>query len=280
MYVCTLAEILVYNIYICVCVYVDEINGKRDTLANARSLNTDFASLLMTVSAILDNSTDAESELDKCRNYCSSLRTSDNSDHPLFSPEDISMINNCTDFNKLFRILHWHLSWDEHSILTDIVAKCQSAKAQEEIENFDKKLAAICELEIVSNIPEYDLPSEFKKFSVVINGTYKNLTASKYEEIKDFVFKQLDTKHYVATRCIKILFHSLRLEWCVAGQAVPFMISMAYQNKDVFIKEGFVFMQIGEDTIFDNQVYSNRHAYMCMHLPSSIVYMHAYFYTV
>ena len=37
----------------------------------------------------------------------------------------------------------------------------------------------------------------------------------------------------------------------VTVQAVSFMIKMAYQKKDIFIKENFVFMQIGGDIIID-----------------------------
>lgn len=221
------------------------------TLVTTVDLNKDFSSLLATVSAILISSSNKESDLEKFKNYCSSLRISDNSSQPLFSFKDI---HKCTNFYELLRILHWHLSWDEHSILTHIVAECQSVRAQEEVENFDKKLAAICEGLVISNTPECDLPPEFKKFSVVINKPYKNLTKSKYEEIKEFIFKQLDTRHYVATQYVKVLFDSLHLEWYVTSQAVPYMISMAYQNKEAFVKEGFVFVQIGEETIFNYQV--------------------------
>ena len=161
----------------------------------------------------------------------------------------------CTDFNELLIILNWHLSWDEHSILTRIVDKCQSVKAREEIENFDKKLAEISEsLEITSCPPEDDLPPEFKKIGVIINKPFKTLSKHKYEEIKEFVFKQLDTRLYVTTSHVKVLFHPFCLEWYVSGQAVPYMINMAFQNKDAFVKEDFVFMQIGRTTIFDNQV--------------------------
>ena len=236
--------------------YVDK-TCQCDTVITTTSVTEDFRNLMVTVSTILDGSTSKDSDLEKCKNYCSSLKISDNSDQPLFSSEYISMIHECTDFTKLFRILNWQLGWDEHSILTLTVAKCQSVKAQEEVENFDKKLAAICGgLDVTSSAPEYYLPAEFEKFCVVINKPYDNLTKSEYEEIKDFIFKQLDIRHYVATRYIKVIFHflHLELEWHVAKQAAPFMIDMAYQNKDAFVKERFVYMQIGEQTIFDNQV--------------------------
>ena len=159
------------------------------------------------------------------------------------------------DFSELLLILNWHLSWDEHSILTRIVDKCRSVKAREEIENFDKKSAKISNtLEITSCAPEDDLPPEFKKICVIINKPIIILTKRRYEEIKEFVFKQLDTRLYVATSHIKVLYRPFRLEWYVTGQAVPYMINMAFQNKDAFVKEDYVFMQIGRTTIFDNQV--------------------------
>ena len=224
-------------------------------LATVTSLSADFKDLVLTISAILDNSANKESDLKKCKIYCSSLRTSDNSDQPLFSFEDFSLIYECTSFSELLVILNWHLSWDEHSILTHIVDKCQSDKAREEVENFDKKLMEISEsLEITSSTPGDDLPPEFKKICVIINKPLENLTKQRYEEIKEFVFRQLDTKHYVAASHIKVVFRPFHLEWYVCGQAVPYMINMAFQNKDAFIKEDFVFMQIGRTVIFDHQV--------------------------
>lgn len=234
------------------CMYIGDATCQTDRLVTVASINEDFRNLLMAISTILDDSPNKESDLEKCKNYCCLLRTSDNSDQPLFSVEDISLIHRCTGFNQLLRILNWHLSWDEHSILSHIVVKCQSVRAQEEIENFDKKTAE--KLEIISSSTECDLPSGFRKLCIVINKPFKSLTKSKYEEIKEFVFRQLDTRHYVATSYVKVFFHSLHLEWYVTHQAIPFMVNMAFQNKDVFVKEGFVFMQIGEETIFDNQV--------------------------
>ena len=237
--------------------HIDGTTVQPDVLVTVTSLNADFKSLVLTVSAILDNSTDKYSSLEKCKNYCCSLRTSDNSDQPLFSFESISLIHECTDFSELLVLLSWHLSWDEHSILTHIVDKCQSVKAREEIENFDKKLAEISErLEITSSTPEYNLPPEFKKICVIINKPFKTLSKHRYEEIKEFVFRQLDTKLYVATSHIRVLYCPFYLEWYVCGQAVPYMINMAFQNKDAVVKEDFVFMQIGEATIFNNQVAS------------------------
>ena len=239
------------------CIHIDETTVQRDVLATVTSLSADFKSLLLTVSAILDNSANKDSCLEKCKSYCCSLRTSDNSDQLLFSVDNISLIDECANFSELLVFLNWHLSWNEHSILTHIVEECQSNRAREEVENFDIKLAEISErLEITSSTPGDDLPPEFKKICVIINKPLKNLTKQRYEEIKEFVFRQLDTRHYVAASYIKVLLRPFYLEWYVCGQAVPYMINMAFQNKDAFVKEDFVFMHIGEATIFDNQVAS------------------------
>ena len=41
----------------------------------------------------------------------------------------------------------------------------------------------------------------------------------------------------------------------VTVQVVSFMIKMAFQKKDIFIKENFVFMQIGADIIIDKVLF-------------------------
>ena len=108
------------------------------TCISTASLHAEFASLLWNVCEILNSSPDRESKLQNCKNYCLLLRIADCSNQPLFSTEKIK---ECIDFHQLCQILKWCMSWEEHSILAQIVERCKSTEAQKEITKFDKKLA-------------------------------------------------------------------------------------------------------------------------------------------
>lgn len=51
-----------------------------------------------------------------------------------------------------------------------------------------------------------------------------------------------------------MLFASLHIEWVVIAQAVPHIIKSAYENKDLFIKENYIFMQIRTEEVISDKV--------------------------
>ena len=213
-------------------------------------LKTEFSHLLMRIRRILSKSPDWEKNLEECKEFCCYLKASGNTNTPLFSTEKKSAIDNCRDFREFFNILSQHISWDEHSILSEIIRVSDSEEAEQEFNQYRRKMAISKALEIISST-ESNLPSGFKKFIVVIDKSYQKLTIDEYEEIKKFIFDNLDVYPYVATGYIRVLFDSLHLEWHVTSQAIAHMIKMAHQRRAVFTKNYYVFMQIGKEKIID-----------------------------
>ena len=226
----------------------------QSALISVTSLNADFTSLLLNVCHILSNSPNKQDNLKICKDYCTLLRISDNSNQPLLSDEKVTKIKKSQSFKQLFDIISMHMSWDEHSILTQIVNHCNSVEGQQEIERFEKKLALCQGLQIISTKLEQNLSRDFAKFCVIINKPYKSVTIEEYKNVKEYIFDNLNTNAYVTVGFIRILFHSLHIEWLVTIQAVHHMIRNAYQNKDIFIKENIVFMQIGTEVVINDEV--------------------------
>ena len=216
-------------------------------LVTVYNLNADFTSLLLTVCQILNDCPNHQDNLQKCKDYCSLLPMSDGGNELLFKAEKISKIKKSTNLKELFENIRLNMSWDEHSILTHIVHLCNSIEGQKEIEKFGKKMAVLQGLEIISNIPKHKPSEEFAKFCIIIDKPYKSVTIEEYMNIKTYIFSILDIRDYVTFGFIKMLYHSLHIEWLVTIQAVPYMIKSAYQNKYIFIEEKFVFMQIGTE---------------------------------
>ena len=171
------------------------------TLVTYNSLHADFASLILSVCRILSNSPNEQNNLKICKEYCTQLRISDSSDQSLLNAEEITKINKCHDIKQLFVIITVHVSWDEHSILTQIVNLCNSVEGQQEIEKFDKKVALFGGVEMISNnmTSKQVLSEEFAKVCVIINKPYKHVTIEEYSKVTAYIFANLDTKVSVCT---------------------------------------------------------------------------------
>ena len=210
----------------------------------------EFTHLLMRICSILSESPNEKDNLKACKRFCCLLKVSDSTKELLFSAQEKSEINGCKNFEELFDIVNRCISWDEHSVLREIIDVCESVEATEEFYQYMKKMALAKGLEIISSA-ESDPPPGFEKFYVIINESYKKLTYNQYEEVKKFIFENLNVSRYVTTGYIRVLFGSLHLEWHVTKQASPYMKEMANKQRKVFEKRSYVFMQIGKEIIFD-----------------------------
>ena len=197
-----------------------------------------------------------QDNLEKCKEYCLlNFIVSASCSESLFSPEKIKKIKECASFKLLFEIIGEHTRWDEHSMLTHIAMELESVECQQEVEKFDRKLALFEGLKLISSSSlNQDLSQEFVEFCVIINKPYKYVTIEEYKRIKTYIFSKLETNTYVTVGFVKILYHSLHIEWFVTIQAVPHMIGRAHQSKSIFINEKFVYMQIGSEVVIKDEV--------------------------
>ena len=210
-------------------------------------LRAEFDRLVWVIFQILGQSLNWKNNLEACKNLSARLRASDNAEGLLFNAKSLTEINKCKDFRQLLEIVNLHLSWDEYSILNEILNKCNSYKAGMKFMKYKKKLTVSNDLEITST--KSSPPPGFQEFSVTLNKPYKILTVEKYKELKTFIFNSLDVHCYVTTGHIKVLYDPLHLEWHVTMQAISRMVKIAHEKQDFFKRHAFVFMQIGKEVI-------------------------------
>ena len=223
------------------------------TFITTRDLIADFASLLSHVCNILSNSTNKESSLEKCKQYCSLLPADVTSKGgPLCDHE----INKCVNFRELFENIKDYMSWDEHSILDQIVDQCQSPEAKEEVSKFKRRLALYQGLEIICNTSEFEMSKEFVKFCIVIRKPYKQLTVKEYMEIKAYIVELLGLNPCVLNNFSMLLYGSIHVEWLVTVKAIPHISKMVHQKRDIIIKEDVVLVQIGDYKIIEEVIVS------------------------
>ena len=219
-------------------------------LINNDQLKAEFSHLLLRIRRLLSQAPNWEKNLEACKELCRYLKASGSANISLFSQEKLTEIDKCRDFKKYFEIVIQHLSWNEYYILSHIIDECGSDEAKQEFEQYKKKLAVSKALEIISSTKS-NPPPGFEKFCVIIDKPYQQLTVEKYEEIKQFIFDNLEVHRYVTTGYIRVLFDSLHLEWHVTVQAIPHMIRIAHKCRELFMRNSYIFMQIGKDVIIN-----------------------------
>lgn len=225
-------------------------------IIHTTNLNRDFSILVTYLLKLLSTSVTDE-QLKSCKSYCIQLKISDTNNTNLFTHQKIEEIKDCSKIEELFEAVKEHWSWDNYSILQDFIELCGDSKeAKEEIDKFQRKLAACKGLKFVTNTPEIDAPLGYERFKIYINERYPNFTLDQYKEIKFHVFKLLATNYNVASDHIKAEFQSLHLEWFVTLQALPHMIKMAIQVKYELSLINVISLKIGTRTITcDNKVH-------------------------
>ena len=205
----------------------------------------------MTIRKLLEKCKD---KLEECKELCSNLTISGNSDVLLFSDEQLAEINHCTSFQQLFTILRKHWNWKEYSILKGIITECASYEAKDELHKFEKLMGSYYGMKLISD--EYspsELPVNYVKLCITVDQPYKDLTLQQYDELRTFIFEHLDVKKYIALPFIKFLFTSLHLEWYIPMQAVSHMIKSMHRNENVFIQKSVVLIKIDDKSILDMQ---------------------------
>ena len=206
---------------------------------------------MITIRKILEKCKD---KLEECKELCSNLTVSDNSDVLLFNDEQLMGINKCKSFQDLFMILRKHWNWKEYSILKTIIAMCDSEEAVAELDKFEKLMSSYCGMKLISDKYSPDeLPVNYVKLCITIDKPYKSLTLQDFDELRTFIFEHLDVQKYIALPFIKFLFSSLHLEWYIPMQAVSHIIRAVHQNKKIFLQKSVIQITVGDKNILGIQ---------------------------
>ena len=213
----------------------------------------EFSKLVMSVLGVLQTNMNEDKALERCKQFCTVLCISDSSDELLFNDEQQKKIDQCNDFRELFRSLHPHWNWNDCSILKYIIELCESNEAEQEIKQYERKMALCAGLNLIFDQNRSEPPPGFAKFYVIVNQPYDKLTVEQYESARKFIFDNVNVYQYVAHPFIHVLFGSVHFHWHIKVEAVPHMIEMALQRKEIFLKNSYVFMQIGSNVVFDER---------------------------
>ena len=222
---------------------------------NKRTSNTfaiQFSMLLANIGCLLDSK--CSEKLEKCKQFCCTLKISDESSELLFDDQQLKNLNQCNTFHLLFTShLHFHMNWEQYFILESIIALTELKEAEDELDKYKKHMASKMGMKIISDTFSIDdLPPNSIKLSIIVDKPYTKLTAVEYIKLKDFICTTLKIHKYVTYPYIKFFFESLHLEWYIPVQAARYVIKTAASlNISLFHQQSVVFLNVGNEVLFN-----------------------------
>ena len=192
--------------------------------------------------------------LNAIKSICGYLPISSSSSKLMFSAEQLKEIDACSNIREIFRQLRFHLRWDDHLILTAILDRLDSEECEELLGKFQSKIDCQMKLEQIfeeSKKQKQEVPKGFDKMVAIVNKKYSRITKEEYDQLKCFIAEHCGVDSYVLSPFLNMSPSSLLLEWLVASTAITYMVETATKHKHIFIKEGFVFLQIATTVILD-----------------------------
>ena len=240
------------------------VSKKTALIVNPSKAVIEFAITVSRIEEILMTSNEAEN-LNAIKSICGYLPISNNSPGKLmFTAEQLEEIDACSKIREIFRKLRFHLRWDDHLILTAIIGRLDSEECEELLGKFESKIDCQMKLEQIfeeCKKQKQEIPKGFNKMVAIVNKKYSRITKEEYDQLKCFITEYCGVEPYVLSPFLNMSPSSLLLEWLVPSTAVTHMVETGTNNKHIFIKQSFVFLQISTTVILDikNEVW-----YICI----------------
>ena len=232
------------------------VSKKTTLIVNPNKAVVEFAITVSRIEKILMTSNETEN-LNAIKSVCGYLPISNNSPHELmFTAEQLEEIDACNKIREIFRKIRFHLRWDDHRILTTIINRLDSEECEELLGKFQSKIDCQMRLEQIfeeCKRHKEEIPEGFNKMVAIVNKKYSQITKEEYDQLKCFITEHCGVESYVLSPFLNMSSSSLLLEWLVPSTAITHMVETATNNKHIFIKESFVFLQIATTVVLDTK---------------------------
>ena len=222
-------------------------------IVNPSKAVSEFVSMISRIEDIFSENNEVEN-LKAIKSICGYLPISNNSNKPMFTGEQLEVIDACDNIRAIFRELRFHLRWDDHLILAAILNRLDSEECEELLGKFQSKIDCQMKLEqIFEECKKYkqEIPKGFTKMVAIVNKKYSRVTKEEYDQLKCFIAEHCGVESYVLSPFLYMSPSSLLLEWLVPSTAITHMVETATKHKQIFIKESFTFLQISTTVVLD-----------------------------
>ena len=220
--------------------------------------SAEFAILMKNI--IKELKKDETKYLEDIKDTCAYLTVKGNPNVFLFNEDQQEAITACDNIRTLFtRHLRGCWRFDDFPLLKKIIQSINSRRCEEMLNQYEEKLNISMKLQDIHEHCKQEkqaFPEGYHKMvAIVENKIYSRITKEEYDELKEFISKHCEVEEYFLSPFYKAAPSSLMLEWFVSATVVTHMVESATRNKDVFIKNSFVYLSISSHVIFDERNY-------------------------
>jgi len=228
----------------------------------AEQASVEFGILLREILKELKNNEKDNLELLKI--VSSTLTVKERSGVRMFNDSELESIDACDNIRTLLIVKLRHCyRWDDHSMLTVLLSSLNAEKCLRLLHLFDIKIYSKMKLQQIREhcvqesikLPE-GFPEGYHKMVAIINDKiFSSITKEEYDELKQFISQHCGVEPYVMSPFSKASpFSSVVLEWLIPATSIPYMMQVAKQNINNFIKENITFLKIASTVILDNRL--------------------------
>jgi len=220
--------------------------SKFNTLDQASS---EFAAVVSDIAEELNKC--IHKKLSKIKLVCLHLTNEQNV--PILSEKEIQRLHTSKSIYDIFSILRPHWNWSNYHLLYIIIKRINAPKAYIMLEKFKSKVDYQMKLQYVFEHFRKNkraLPDGYYLMTAIINKDYSEITLEDGEKIETFVRDTLG----VVQPCIDVSeSQSIEMTWYIPDIAVENLCSKAFEHKDAFILQSFLFLKIANTVIFDKR---------------------------
>ena len=226
----------------------------------------EFGLLVSKISEIIQNQSTA-TNLASIKHALALVTVHATSTQPLFSDAELKMIKESKNICDIVEQCRKHWSWSSYSLLKLIVKKSGSNEAKQELRRFQKVVNVRQKVKDLGNNWLQD-PKKYNEgyetLMVVLDEDYDDITVHQLEQAEKFLSSNtlLPSPGVIKlVECTKT--NSVLMKWRIPTAAVPFVIMLAFQNKEEFLRRSFLRLTIAGMDVFNLCRPSDPHYQVC-----------------
>ena len=205
----------------------------------------EFSALVADVAEILETS----ANLKKIKLVCCNITTPQK--NLLLSEKENTEIRASSSVFEIFYLLRGHWRWDNHRLLFTLIKRAGSQKALERLSQFRNKIYYKQELNKIADCYQSEnkpLPPGYTKMVAIIEKDYTDFTVKECNELDKFL---KDAFGGILPPTSKIEnSNSIKVTWYIPTEAVSWLLTKAYQAKEIFQLLSISYFEVDEVVIW------------------------------
>ena len=214
----------------------------------------EFSILVSRISEIIQNKSTA-TNLDSIKHALALVTVHKMSTQPLFSDAELEMIKESKDVSNIIEKCRKHWSWSSYSLLKLIVKKSGSNEAKQELRRFQQVVNIRQKVTDLGSNRLQDAKKYnegYESLMVVLDEYYDDITVRQLEEAEKFLSSVTDLPSPEVMKLVECTkTNSVLIKWRIPSAVIPFVVMLAFQNKEEFIRRSFLRLTIAGMDVFN-----------------------------